>query len=856
MKNLYRTIAFSFLIFCFLHSMADGRKSCIDEGWKFHYGAVNASAVDYDDSGWRILNLPHDWSVETDAAAATGEHVGPFAKNNVGGSAVGQTVGGEGWYRKAFTLSSDDADKQISLYFEGVYNHAEVWLNGRKLYFNHYGYVPFRFDITPFLNQLGTENILAVRVTNEGKNTRWYAGSGIYRHVWLIKTPHLYADQWDTYIQATNVGKTSATIQASSIIHNNTHKSVNARVEISLRDPQGREVATTQKMLTLAISDSSPVSFTFSVDKPSLWSPDTPSRYQAIIKCVDRDNGSIDEQKISFGIRSLAFSADKGFLLNDSSVFLRGGCVHHDNGLLGAAAYNRAEDRKLQLLKDQGFNAVRCSHNMPSDHFLDACDSLGLMVIDEAFDQWLVAKNSDDYHNYFNEFSDRDLQTMVRRDRNHPSIIMWSIGNEIPGRIESDGIKAAERLRQTVRQYDVTRPVTAAICSWNQPSRSWDDEDNLAFRSLDVGGYNYLYGKYVHDHVTHPDRVMFGSESYPKYASQNWDLVEKYPYVIGDFVWTAMDYLGEAGIGSASIRNKGNQPMFQGWPWYNGWCGDIDLIGQKKPQSYYRDVVWHRAPITMAVEEYIPAGYYQSISAWGWQLEHQDWYNSTEGQLLRVNVYSRSSKVKLYLNEQLLGEKTPGNTYWAGFDVPYKKGVLKAVTAEGEVFVLKTPGEPVALRLTVDRNNLDATGCDLSYVTIELVDADGNVVPDSKRMIDLSVTGAGTLLAAGNASPIDQGSFRSTTPCLYRGRALAILLGGKQSGNIVLCAKSSGLQAQTAEIKVSAPVVTGLNAYSNAINSGKNLIYGLNGLALSSSAQHSGIVIYKKGKITKKVLNK
>lgn len=795
MTSLQKAIALLIFQISVMPSFADGlRNICLDEGWQFHYG-------DNNDASWRLVDLPHDWSIELDAASATGAHVGPFARHSQGGSATGNTVGGIGWYRKTFTLAKDDAEKQLSLYFEGVYNHAEVWLNGHKLYFNHYGYLPFRFDITPYVNRLGKPNVLTVRVSNEGLNTRWYAGSGIYRHVWLIRTPRLYADSWDTFIQTPKVSSDVATVDAATVIHNAGNNNVNARVEISIKDPQGHEVGRTQQLVLVQPGSLIPVHWVLPIAHPRLWSPDSPTRYYAVIRSIDTNTGHTDVLQMRFGIRSLSFSAKRGFLLNDSNVLLHGGCVHHDNGLLGAAAYNRAEDRKIQLLKNQGFNAVRCAHNMVSDHFLDACDSIGMMVIDEAFDQWLVAKNTDDYHQYFKEHSDSDLQTMVRRDRNHPSIILWSIGNEIPGRIEPDGLQAAERMRHTVKQLDTTRPVTAAICGWNQPSHHWADEDSLAFRSLDVGGYNYLYDKYEHDHGTHPDRVMFGAESYPKEAAQNWNMVERHPYVIGDFVWTAMDYLGEAGIGSASIRQSGKQSMFQDWPWYNGWCGDIDLIGRKKPQSYFRDVVWHRAPVTMAVEEYVPADSHQSVSAWGWQLEHQDWYSPVEGNLLRVNIYSRSPLVKLYLNDQFIGQKQPDNTYCASFEVPYRPGVLKAETATGETFVLQTPGKTVAIRLQTDRSVIAADGRDLSYVTIELVDANGRVVPDSNRQLTIAVSGDGKLAASGNASPTDQESFRSTTPRLYRGCALVILKSIRHRGQITLQVTSNGLPSQTTVVK-------------------------------------------------------
>ena len=789
------------------------RKTCIDRDWKFCYGDGHAAIADASlAEAWRSIDLPHDWSVENEAAQkAGGTVIGPFSTNSVGKYQTGYTVGGEGWYKKDLMLTADDLkNSRFALYFEGAYNQTEVYLNGRKMYFNRYGYSSFRFDVTDAIKE--GHNALVVKVTNEGNNTRWYAGSGIYRHVWLVRTPLLHIDEWDTYVQPTG-----EEVQVQTGVYNDGEKTKSATVQVEIKDAEGRIVASASGVnVKLKAGESKQISVPLALKDARKWSPDAPYLYSAVVSLTDTKTKQTDKLIKRFGVRTLEFSAESGFLLNGEMTLLRGGCVHHDNGLLGAAAYDRAEEKKLALLKAQGYNAVRCSHNIPSEHFLDACDSLGIMVIDEAFDQWLRAKNKEDYHRYFEEYCEQDLSVMVRRDRNHPSIIMWSIGNEIPGRIEPAGLLAAERLRQTVKRYDTTRPVTAAICGWdegdewNAAAHDWSRQDDNAFKSLDVGGYNYLYDKYEHDHSTHPDRVMFGAESYPKQASQNWDMVERFPYVIGDFVWTAMDYLGEAGIGSASFRKEGNQSMFQDWTWYNGWCGDIDLIGQKKPQSYYRDVVWHRAPITMAVECPAPEGTHQSVSAWGWQLEQQCWTypDIAEGTPMTVNVYSRSPKVRLYLNGELIGEKETSDTYWAGFTVGYRQGTLRAVeydgNTEGASFELTTTGEPVSLRLTSDYTSIKANGVDLAYITIELIDNEGRVVTnDCSTTINISVTGNGTLLASGNASPTDMESFRSPTPRLYNGRALAILKSGDTEGEITVTVQSDGMPSSS----VSMPVV-------------------------------------------------
>lgn len=793
------------------------RKVCIDSDWMFRLGDGKATEAQVGEmNDWRALGLPHDWSVETEAAEAIGgEHIGPFSQQSVGKYQTGHTVGGEGWYMKKLTLTKKELKSgRRQLYFEGAYNQTDVWVNGRKMYFNPLGYISFRFDVTDALHE--GENVILVRVVNSGNNTRWYAGSGIYRHVWLISTPDIAVDEWGTFISTENNNK----IKVRSQIDNHLKKAVDAEVTIDILDG-GDVVASRGMKIKSAAGEATAIETEIPLSGAKTWSTENPNLYTARISVKAKKKTDVLTKK--FGFRTIEYSAEKGLQLNGKSIYLRGGCVHHDHGLLGAAAYDRAVERKVKLLKNQGYNALRTSHNLPEEHFLDVCDSLGIMVIDETFDQWLRKKNDNDYHRFFREHHKADLETMIRRDRNHPSVIMWSIGNEIPGRIEPEGMEVAREMRETILALDNTRPITAAICTWdegdawNARGHEWNLQDERAFQSLDIGGYNYLYYNYERDHRTHPDRVICGLESFPKQIAENWQMVEKHPYVIGDFIWTAMDYLGEAGIGSAGIRAEGNQSMFQDWPWYNGWCGDIDLIGQKKPQSYYHDVVWNRLPVAMAVERPIPEGHHQSISAWGWQLEEQNWtfpkYNETD--TMSVNVYSKAPKVRLYLNGKAIGEKAPGTTYWAGFAVPYQPGSLRAVNLDangnekpGETFELKSTGKPAAIRLTADRSVLNANNPqDLAYITIEVTDNDGNVVVSDECSGDivLNITAegnGGTLLVSGNASPTDMESFRSPTPRPFRGRALAIVKSSGKEGNIMLKVGAAELKSAELLLKV------------------------------------------------------
>ena len=483
--------------------------------------------------------------------------------------------------------------------------------------------------------------------------------------------------------------------------------------------------------------------------------------------------------------------------------------MHHDNGPLGAAAIDRAEERRVELLKANGFNAVRTSHNPPSPAFLDACDRLGVLVIDEAFDQWNEAKIGDeqDYHLYFNNWHARDIASMVQRDRNHPSVVMWSIGNEIPEQFHAEA--TAKLLREAVLSHNAMRPITAAICTdWGNVIRNWDELSDPAFANLDVAGYNYLPDKYESDHARHPQRIMMGTESYPKDCFDYWSRVETNPYVIGDFVWSAMDYLGEAGIGHSVLSNQ-KDSFFMSWPWFDAWCGDLDICGFKKPQSFYRDVVWRRSPIELAVHSPVPPGISEQVSGWGWPDESQSWnWPGQAGKSLQVAVYSRCERVRLELNGKIIGEQpvSAATKLTATFNVPYAPGELCAYALNhGNVVartMLKTSGEPKKLKLTADRKSIGAERSDLSYVTVEVVDANGRRVPNAEIPVRFSVAGAGELAGLANRSPNDPAGFRAPFCKTLLGRCLAILRPTGGAGEIILRAEASGLEPDTISIEV------------------------------------------------------
>ncbi|WP_207420735.1 sugar-binding domain-containing protein [Desertivirga brevis] len=786
---------------------ADDRKQLFDSGWRFYLGvSEQAKTFEFDDRDWRSVDLPHDWSIEPIKNQVPGKTIGPFSKESPGGAATGQTLGGEGWYRKTFTIAPTDAGKRHELYFEGIYNQSEIWINGKKAWENMYGYSTFRFDITPYCNAAGEKNVIAIKVVNKGKNSRWYAGSGIYRHVYLIKTGHSYIDDWLSSVQTTSLLNDKARLNINTtVIQAKSDKDL--MVDAELISPGGKVVGKEHRPVPYAANDTTAMAFDFTVTSPLLWNVTTPSLYTLKLTLTNK-NGVQDIVTLPFGIRTIAYSVDKGFQINGQSLDLKGGCIHHDNGILGAAAYDRAEERKIQLLKANGFIAVR-SHNPMSESFMQACDRLGMLVVNEAFDQWEKKKNPDDYHQYFKEWSARDIRSLVLRDRNKPSVIMWSIGNEIYERLTDRGVEIAAYLRKEVLKYDTTRAITAGVNNqWDKERKNRVPIDN-AFLSLDVAGYNYMWPLYERDHARFPNRVMMGTESVATEAVSNWNKVEKLPYVIGDFIWTAMDYLGESGLGSSiEVDPSENLHFFQDWPWYNAWCGDIDLLGIKKPQSYYRDVVWKRRNITMGVELPAQPGKIRKVSFWGWPEETLAWnFPEYIDKKVSVNVYSRAPKIKLFLNDKFLAEQKTDSIYKATFNIPYYPGTLKAVEdingVAGDSIILATPGAKRILRLSADRKNLLPDGQSLSYVLIELVDQNGNVVLESGRKVNISLTGkSGKIVASGNAAPNDMESFNSLQPKLFNGRAMVILKSGYEKGNVSLKVKSQRLNSSRLKISV------------------------------------------------------
>ncbi len=786
---------------CSIQNSSFEREVQFNDNWKFVRADISgAEKLDFDDSDWRVLNLPHDYSIEDLPEKEGVKQIGPFSEESAGGASTGHVVGGTAWYRKHFTLNKTDADKIIKILFDGVYMNSDVWINGHHLGNQPYGYSAFSYNLTKFLNPVGEENVLAVQVKNEGENSRWYSGSGIYRNVELIKTTPIYVDLWGNYITTPKVSTEKATVNIETKIVNSTSENEELNVIIKIQTANGETVATSEKMVEIESSKSISVQQNIEVLSPKLWDTETPNLYTAVIQ-LKNGSKTVDQAQTKFGIRSIEFSPEKGFLLNGKSVLIKGGCLHHDNGILGAAAFKSAEYRRVRIMKENGFNAIRVSHNPPSELFLDACDELGILVMDESFDQWQLPKKKDDYHLYFDDWWEHDMEAMLLRDRNHPSIIIWSVGNEIKERGNESGLKIAAFLKAKVKEFDTTRPVTQAVCKfWEYPKKTWKNSEPL-FAQMDIQGYNYRWQNYEEDHKNFPERVIIGTESVAKEALENWQMVEKHPYVIGDFVWTGMDYFGESGIGHNKLKSDGVITL-PPWPWFNGFCGDIDIIGNKKPQMYFRDVVWGNSNLEILVHAPIPAGEEEDVSFWGWPNELKSWnWQGNEGTPLQVSVYSRCDKIILELNGKVVGEKpvSEETKLTARFEVPYQPGELVAIGfMEGKEVVrqsLKTTGKPAQLKIVSETENILSDENDLVYFNIEVLDENGLLIPDAEIPINFNIRGKCKLQAVGNGNPTDMKSFQQPKVNSYRGRCQLIVRKTKDCSEIEVTAFSNGLKS-------------------------------------------------------------
>jgi len=763
-----------------------------DFDWRFHLGgALRAEMPGFNDSEWRRIDLPHDWSIEDLPGKKS-----PFDSNAISQVSGGFTIGGTAWYRKTFVVPTDQKNKRIHIQFDGVYMNADFWLNGEFLGSHPYGYTSFWFDITDKI-KFGEGNTIAVQVKNEGQNSRWYSGSGIYRHVWLKFFEPVHIAPWGIYITIPEATASLSKLNVKSTIVNETDHASNVKLVTRILDSTGNEYSRTEAEQQIGKKSSQEFLQNMTLDTADLWSPESPTLYTAVSE-VYSEGKVADKIETKFGIRTISFDAINGFRLNGKVVKLKGGCLHHDNGPLGSRAFDRAEERRVELLKASGFNAIRCAHNPPSPAFLDACDRSGMLVIDEAFDMWRLPNNPYDYHLYFDDWWQKDVYNMVMRDHNHPSVIIWSIGNEIRDMENPKVIEVAKMLGNYIRNMEPTRPIAAAVNNLRPQKDSF-------FATLDVCGYNYAAGGdhrqeslYRSDHNRVPQRIMMGTESYPLEAFDAWMGVLDNPFVIGDFVWTGFDYIGEASIG---WRGYWQEASF--YPWNLAFCGDIDICGWKRSQSFYRDALWKENQISLFVKPPKPSFPLnpdkQSWSKWEWHDLTADWnWAGYENTLMDVSVYSSCDEAEVFLNNKSLGRKPTNRAtkFTATWQVPYHAGSLKAVGYTNGKQVassqLQTAQRPGKIKLSADRSTIKANGQDLSYITVELIDASGVRNPRAENLIKFAVQG-GTVAGVGNANPVSLESYQLPRRKAWQGRCLVIVKSTNKKGNITLTASSDGL---------------------------------------------------------------
>ena len=823
-----------------------GRDALFDADWKFFLGqASGAEQPAFDDQGWRKLDLPHDWSIEdlaggSDDSAATADPtawsvpagatppagvplvIGPFNfTTSPGQASTGYTVGGEGWYRKTFTLGDTRRGDRMELRFDGVYEHSDVWINGTHLGNHPYGYTTFTFDLTPYLKR--GDNVIAVRVRNLGRNSRWYSGSGIIRHVWLVKTGSVRIPFGGITITTPMVTGKKASVSSRVELQNTSDRRSRVMVLINVLDASGRRVAFGSESAKLDAGQLGQVDVALTVKQPNLWSLESPNLYRARIEVI-ADNRRTDSFDQPFGIRSVVIDPTRGLLVNGTPIKMRGANIHHDHGALGGATSDRAEFRRVEILKAAGFNAIRTAHNPPAPALLDACDQLGMLVYEEPFDMWQQPKSPDDYGLSFPDWWQRDIDSMVRRDRNHPSVVIWSIGNELYNFDFSTGFpivtnfspETGKPIADRIRLNDPTRVITEGGWAGQWVLMAQDAIATSKWDYLDLGDVHYQHD-YSILHASRPDRALLNSESFPATMYEDWQLVINNPFAIGDFTWTGWDYLGESALGRPDLIPEGTVqgpddirqlPPLLPYPWFQANCGDIDLIGERKPQWHYRTVIWGDSNLEMAVERPAPAGQDQAAIAWGFYDELQSWtWGVPSGTLMKVRVYTSADEIQVLLNGAEIAVKrlTPADKMTTTFDVPYQPGTLTAIArrfgneiARKEFTSVKAP---YTLRLTPDARTIGKGRDSLAFVLVEVVDQHNRLVPDAVVQVSFTITGSGEIAGVANANPRNVDSFRKPKKFTYQGKAQLIARAIGKRGQMTINATAPGLAAARVNIR-------------------------------------------------------
>ncbi|MBV5314396.1 MAG: glycoside hydrolase family 2 protein [Prolixibacteraceae bacterium] len=783
------TIFFCFAASLQLSAQPDGRVN-FDANWKFHLGDITgAEKASFPDQKWRELNLPHDWSIE-----------GIFRPDNPSGHQGGLLPGGIGWYRKKFSLT-DIGGKKYFIVFDGVYKNSTVYINGNELGTRPYGYATFQYDMTPYIHE--GENILAVKVDNSKQpDSRWYTGAGIYRHVWLITSSPVSVDQWGTFVTTPNVSTQEATVNVVTTIANDTNEKANLKISSSIVDDSGKEVAIQNQSAKAVTNGKVVLNTSLKVISPKLWDVENPNLYRLVTK-VYQGKDLKDTYTTTFGIRSIAFKSDSGFYLNGKNVKILGVCNHHDLGSLGSALNDRALQRQLELLKTMGCNAIRCSHNLMAPELLEMCDQMGFLVMDETFDSWYIGKDAAPFgfQNYFKDWHEREITDMVLRDRNHPSVIFWSIGNEIkeqwfPG--STNGGDIARELVATIKKYDTTRFTTSAF------NFIRDAEKKGMTAAVDVVGFNYTIDAYDEIRQKHPDWFYLASETTSQFDSRGvyhftldtivktfpdcqtsafddagggttheeaWLAVKNRAWMSGLYIWTGFDYMGEP----APYEKLAVSSYF----------GIFDLCGFPKDSYYFYKSQWTKEPMV------------HLLPHWNWN----------DGQMIDVVAYTNCDEVKLYLNNQPFSTKKISETKKLSlrWKVPFEAGTLKAEAYRNGKLVateiVKTAGDAAKIDLSADRNTIHADGKDLSFITVKITDENGTLVPNADNLVHFELEGEGEIVGVGNGNAMSLEPAKGKERRAFSGMCQVIIQSAGKAGDIRLRASSLGLPEAIISLK-------------------------------------------------------
>ncbi|WP_053990124.1 beta-galactosidase GalB [Mangrovimonas sp. TPBH4] len=784
------------------------REVNFSNNWQFYLAAQASDSIS-EHTNWRTLNVPHDWSIE-----------GEFKKDHPADLGGGYLPGGLGWYKKTFTV--EDANKMTIIHFDGVYMDSDVWINGHHVGHRPNGYIGFEYDLTPYLKYSGQENEILVKVDNSKQpNSRWYSGSGIYRNVWLKTIDKLHVDTWGTFITTPNVSAAQAETVLEINLKNEDAEAKEATVITSIYKGNV-EVGTATASVSINANDSKTITQNITVENPQLWSVEHPEMYTAKTE-VQVAGQTVDEYTTPFGIRTFKFDLDKGFLLNGEQVKIKGVCNHHDLGPLGSAVNTRALERQLEIMKDMGVNGIRTAHNPPTPELLELCDTMGFIVMDEMFDMWNNTKSPHDYANYWKEWHQKDLEDFIIRDRNHPSIFMWSVGNEIQEQWNEQGVTTAKELKAIVRKLDTTRPITVAMNPpVNMPNADVTTQFDVEKASLnpvaasgvlDLIGYNYAHNTFPFHQQNFPETPFIATETtsglqtrgyYDKKSDtlkrwpvrwdlpfdggnpgntvsaydqvstpwgstheETWKIIKKYDFLSGMYIWTGFDYIGE--------------PTPYVWPSRSSYFGIVDLAGFPKDVYYMYQSEWTDKDVL------------HIFPHWNW----------TEGETVDVwAYYNNADEVELFVNGTSQGiKKKEGDDLHVMWRIPFEAGTVKAVSRkDGQVVLekeLKTAGEAATVKLTADRQTINADSKDLSFITVDVVDAEGNFVATAQNQLNFSIEGNGEIFAVGNGDPTNHESFKGKTHKALNGKCLVVVKSTDKAGIATLKVTSDGLQEAT-----------------------------------------------------------